>query len=63
MEHRGTEMIDRITDSYTHGKRIANPLEQSQHTKNVPLGTLFLWEAGGICRCKDRLYFLYSKVF
>ena len=24
------------------------------YTKNVPLGTLFLWEAGGICRCKDR---------
>jgi len=24
----------------------------SIYTKNVPLGTLFLWEAGGICRCK-----------
>ena len=25
--------------------------------KNVALGTLFLWEAGGICRCKDMYYF------
>ena len=21
--------------------------------KNVPLGMLFLWEAGGICQCKN----------
>jgi hypothetical protein len=26
------------------------------YTKNVPLGTLFLWEAGGICRCKDSAF-------
>ena len=33
------------------------------YTKNVPLGTLFLWEAGGICRCKDRHFSLNFQVF
>ena len=33
------------------------------YTKNVPLGTLFLWEAGGICRCKDRRFSFNFQVF
>ena len=34
-----------------------------QFKKNVPLGTLFLWEAGGICRCKDRHFSFIFQVF
>ena len=34
-----------------------------QLKKNVPLGTLFLWEAGGICRCKDRHFSFIFQVF
>ena len=33
------------------------------YTKNVPLGTLFLWEAGGICRCKNRHFSWIYKQF
>ena len=33
------------------------------YKKNVPLGTLFLWEAGGICRCKDRHFSFNFQVF
>lgn len=36
---------------------VSNPHKQ----KNVPLGTLILREAGGICYCKGNSYFLISK--
>ena len=31
--------------------------------KIVPLGTLFLWEAGGICRYKDKIFLISSRFF
>jgi len=50
--------VEKAQQAKTNGRLQSTHYElpKQDAAKNVPLGTLFLWEAGGICRCKDSAF-------